>query len=196
LVIFYGPIYFIFSRDWMVAASCGIFLFASAIEYLRFRNSAFRKWFFHVFGTMLRESENRQLTGGFYVVTAIFLCSVMSLHSEAMAASSFLAFTLFIIGDAAAALAGKAVGRVKIGQKTIEGAVGCFLICLTLCWLVFSHLPSFADLWGKEITWGNALVISLSVSLLELFPFKYRGFSLNDNFYVPPIVAVIAMYAI
>jgi dolichol kinase len=196
LVIFYGPIYSFFSREWMVAASFGLFLFASAIEFLRFRNKAFRNWFTQVFGSMLRACESKQLTGGFHVVAAILICSVLSLHSEAMAASSFLAFTLFIIGDAAAALFGKAVGRIKIGQKTIEGAVGCFLICLILCWLVSSHLPLFADFWGKQMNLGYALALSLTVSLLELFPFKYRGIYLNDNLYVPPLVALFAMYAI
>lgn len=193
LVIFYWPIYSIFSREWMVAASFGLLCCASVVEYLRFRNGAFSQWFSRSFGSMLRENESSQLTGGFYVVAAILLCSVTSLYSESMAASSFLAFTLFIIGDAAAALVGKAVGRVKIGQKTMEGAVGCFLICLTLCWLVFPHLPLFADLWGKEITWGNAIALSAAVAILELFPIQYRGISMNDNVYVPPLVSVFAM---
>jgi len=193
LVIFYWPIYSIFSREWMVAASFGLLCCASVVEYLRFRNGAFSQWFSRSFGSMLRENESSQLTGGFYVVAAIFLCSVTSLYSESMAASSFLAFTLFIIGDAAAALVGKAVGRVKIGQKTMEGAVGCFLICLILCWLVFPDLPLFTNLWGKEITWGNTIALSTAVAILELFPIQYRGISLNDNLYVPLLVSVFAM---
>jgi len=31
---------------------------------------------------------------------------------------------------------------------------------------------------------------------LELFPLKYKGLFLNDNLYVPPLVALFAMYAI
>ena len=34
-------------------------------------------------------------------------------------------FFLFL-GDAAAALVGKSMGRIRIGEKTLEGALGCF----------------------------------------------------------------------
>jgi len=43
---------------------------------------------------------------------------------------------------------------------------------------------------------GHAIALSLTVSLLELFPLKYRGFNLNDNLYVAPLVALFALYAI
>ena len=78
----------------------------------------------------------------------------------------------------------------------MEGAVGCFLICLILCWLISSHLPLFGDLWGKQMNLWHAIALSLTVSLLELFPLKYKGLFLNDNLYVPPLVALFAMYAI
>ena len=122
-----------------------------AIEAARFRNSAFAKWYFDTFGSMLREEEKNKLTGATYVAAATFFCAWLSVIDEKMAASACMGLILFILGDAAAALVGKSIGSIRIGEKTLEGAVGCFLICLGLAFFAIPQLPGFVNKWGGTV---------------------------------------------
>jgi len=54
-------------------------------------------------------------------------------------------------------------------------------------------LPQFLEKWGGGITLYQALIIGASVALLELFPIKIGFLRLNDNLYVPVLVACIAV---
>ena len=120
------------------------------------------------------------------------ICSIISLHSEAAAVSAFLGLTFFILGDAAAALIGKAIGRVKICGKTLEGSIGCFLLCVILGVFIFPILPGFLDDWGGELSLVQVLSLSFAVSLLELVPIKILGVEINDNLYVPAVTSAVA----
>jgi len=108
------------------------------------------------------------------------------------AASAFLALSLLIIGDAAAALVGKAIGRRRIGEKTLEGALGCFALCLLLSLRVFPYLPELTLVWGN-IHLLQAVFLSALVAVLELFPFRAGKIVLNDNLYVPVIVTFVCI---
>ena len=142
----------------------------------------------------MRIEESNQLTGATYVLGGSAICSLISLHSDLASVCSFLCLTLFVLGDAAAAIVGKAVGRIKIGKKTLEGGIGCFLLCILLTGLLFPSLPLFSQLWGGSITLIQILIISAAVSILEFFPIKWKAFTLNDNLYVPGVSAVIAFF--
>ena len=99
---------------------------------------------------MLRQEESQQITGATYVLAGGLLCSLLALISESACAAAFLGFTLFVLGDAAAALAGKAFGRVRVGRKTLEGALGCYLLCVVLGAFLFPQLPTFLAVWGGD----------------------------------------------
>jgi dolichol kinase len=192
LGIFYIPIYYSFSRSDVAWSTLVILLLSIAIELFRFRSPAFGNWYFSSFGSMLREEEKSQLTGATYVAAGTFLCACLSLVSESFSAYAFLSLTLFILGDAAAALVGKSMGRVKVGKKTMEGAVGCFLLCLSLAYWIFPYLPKFTEVLGKPFSLVQLILISVTVSLLELFPIRVKQFTLNDNLYVPVLATCAA----
>ena len=101
-------------------------------------------------------------------------------------------YRLLRLGDAAAALVGKAIGRIRIGDKTLEGTLGCFFLCFFLSWLVFPALPYFTLLWGP-ITILDAFLLSALVAVLELYPIRFGKFVVNDNLYVPVVVTFAAM---
>ena len=195
LGIFYVPIYYSFSRSDVAWSTLAVLLLSIAIELFRFRSPAFGKWYFSSFGSMLREEEKFQLTGATYVAGGAFLCASLSLISEAFSAYAFLSLTLFILGDAAAALVGKSMGRVKVGKKTMEGAVGCFLLCLTLAYWIIPDLPKFTEVLGKPFSLVQLILICIIVSLLELFPIRVKQFTLNDNLYVPVLTTFAAAMA-
>jgi len=194
--VFYGPTYFHVCPRIIAAFCLGVLLLSFAIELFRFRSKIFGSWYFSTFGSLLREEERFQLTGATFVASSIFLCSFLSLQSERMAASAFLCMSLFVLGDAAAALTGKSMGRFAIGQKTLEGGLGCFGVCLVLSYLVFPILPGFLAKWGGGLSFGQCAVLALLVSVMELFPIKIRGYQMNDNLYVPVVATLFAYFAL
>lgn len=192
--IFYGPGYFGAERIWAcLLALCGM-SFAFLVEFARLKSSSFGTWFLGLFGSMMREEEDRKLTGATHLMTGSAICSLFSLYSEPAAACAFLGLTLFILGDAAAALAGKGVGRIKLGGKTLEGTLGCFLTCVLLSVCVFPNLPGFMVVWGESFTFLQVVSIALTVSVLELIPIKLFGVVINDNFYVPAVTSIVAIF--
>lgn len=191
--IFYGPGEFGFSREQVVWILLGTFLFSIAVDFFRLYAKSFRSWFFKSLGYMMRKQEETQLTGATYIIAGSLICSWISLASETFAASAFLSLTLFILGDAAAALCGKAFGRIRVGEKTLEGTFGCFLLCALLTGLVFPHLPMFLSKWDGVFNWMHIIVFPLGIALLELFPIKIGGIKLNDNLYVPAAVSLLVL---
>ncbi len=167
--IFYGPDFFEVERIWACILALSLTFFS-----------------------ILRKEEKHQLTGATYLIAGGAICSLISLQGEGAAACAFIGLTFFILGDAAAALTGKAFGRIKIGSKTLEGSIGCCLLCLVLGVFVFPELPGFLEGWGGELSLVQVLVLSFAVSLLELVPFKIPGVEINDNLYVPAVTSAIA----
>jgi dolichol kinase len=194
LSIFYGPLYADVHRFYACLIILLLLFCSLLIEFFRLRKSVFANWFSNNFGSMMRIEESNQLTGATYVLGGSAICSLISLHSDLASVCSFLCLTLFVLGDAAAAIVGKAVGRIKIGKKTLEGGIGCFLLCVLLAGMLFPSLPLFSKLWGGSITLIQILIISAAVSILEFFPIKWKAFTLNDNLYVPGVSAVIAFF--
>jgi len=190
--IFYGPGYFESDRVWAFLVVLFLMVFACLIEFARMKYDSFGNWFSGLFGAMMRKEEACQLTGATYLMIGALLCSLFSAYSEPAAACALLGLTLFVIGDAAAALVGKGMGRVKVGGKTLEGSLGCFLACLLLCLFLFPILPGFIEVWGGELTFLQVVLVALTVSLLELFPIKLFGLVINDNIYVPAVTSIVA----
>ena len=192
-LIFYGPGEFGLLRQQVVWILFGIFVFSITVDIFRLYAKSFRSWFFKLFGSMMRKQEATQLTGATYIIAGSLICSCISLASQPFAASAFLSLTLFILGDAAAALCGKAFGKIKVGDKTIEGAIGCFVLCFILTSLVFPHVPSFLTTWNGDFTWLHQILFPLGIALLELFPIKLGPITLNDNLYVPAVVSLLVL---
>lgn len=190
--IFYGPEWFSLSKEQVLWIVFAFLLLSLVIDISRLYWGFFRSVFFNLFGSMMRSQEETQLTGATYIIAGSFICSWISLLSDAFAASAFISLTLFILGDAAAALCGKGFGRVKVGDKTLEGAIGCFLLCFLLTFL-FLFLPSFLSKWGGEFTWIHMVLFPLGISLLELFPIKLGRLTLNDNLYVPAAISLLVL---
>ena len=190
--IFYGPEWFSLSKEQVLWIVFAFLLLSLVIDISRLYWGSFRSWFFNLFGSMMRTQEETQLTGATYIIAGSFICSWISLSGDAFAASAFISLTLFILGDAAAALCGKGFGRVKVGDKTLEGAIGCFLLCFLLT-LLFPYLPNFLSKWGGEFTWMHMVLFPLGISLLELFPIKFGRLTLNDNLYVPAAISLLVL---
>ena len=135
---------------------------AMTLDLLRLHAPRVRQFFRRFFGEMIREHEQLSLLGSTYLLLAALLA--IEIFPQPVAAAS-LGFT--VLGDAFAAMAGKAWGRTRLFKKTIEGALAGFAACLA--WAAFlagaGHLP-----------WVTVLCGAVAASLIELLPIP-----LDDN---------------
>jgi dolichol kinase len=135
---------------------------AIAIDLVRIHEDRVRDWFRRFFGQVIREHERFNLLGSTYLLLAALLA--IEVFPQAVAAAA-LGFT--VLGDAFAALAGRAYGRTRFFGKSLEGCAAGTLACLAwAAWLAAGgHLP-----------WGIAIAGALVASLVELLPIP-----LDDN---------------
>jgi dolichol kinase len=189
IAIFYGP-------RWSIPPLLisiilfTLFVTSVIIEALRFRIPKIQKTVLMVFGSMMRKEEHFKVSGWTWVIGAAFLCTILfNKHPHI----SFIALTLFIIGDAMAALVGIGLGKIRIGNKTLEGSLACFIMCLLLFYAVFPFIPGLLETWGSHkapalIIWVTSFVLTI----FELIPLKIAPkITINDNLAVPIIAGYI-----
>ncbi len=187
--IFYLPAMTDFPR-WGAPVILAVLFFGSIIvERLRFRYPAVQKIFHDSFGSMLRSEEKEKITGSTYIIGAGFICSIVFFQKPHI---SFMTLSMFILGDAVAALVGLSVGRIRIGKKSLEGSLACFALSLLLLKGVFPYLPLLLDYWDGRMPISIAFIGALSIALFELIPLRITPrFTINDNLAVPVITGGI-----
>jgi dolichol kinase len=167
-----------------------LFVLSITVESMRFRIPAIQKIILLVFGSMMRKEEHFKISGWTWVIGAAFLCSILFNKYPYV---SFMVLTLFITGDAVAALVGISIGRIKIGTKTLEGSIACFVLCVLLFYFLFPLVPGIMDAWkGNRIPLIIIWVTSAVITLFELIPLKITPkLIVNDNIAVPIIAGYI-----
>lgn len=191
VAIFYGPL--LSFPEYLVPIIL-FMLFASSVivEALRFKIPEVQRTVLNVFGSMMRKEEHFKVSGWTWVIGAAFLCTIL-FHNHAYI--SFIALTLFIIGDAIAALVGIALGRIRIGRKTLEGSLACFIICILLFYAVFPFIPGLLTTWGSNRAPTIIILItSFVITIFELIPLKIAPkIIINDNLAVPIIAGYVML---
>ena len=159
LIYFYDllPRWFIV-RGLLVATLVSI-----VIELARLHDPRVRAYFRLFFGNLIRNHEHRQLLGSTYLLIASVLTIELFAKPYAVAALGAL-----ILGDTAAALVGRTLGRVKLFGKSLEGSLACFTV-------------SFLFAWGVVgLDARTAALGMLAATLFEFLPIP-----LDDNFRIP-----------
>jgi dolichol kinase len=169
-----------------------LFISSVGVETLRFRMPVVQKTVLAFFGSMMRKEEHFVISGWTWVIGAALLCSILFRDSPHI---SFIVLTLFVGGDAMAALVGIGIGRIKIGKKTLEGSFACLIVCLFIFYNVFPLVPGLLDTWGgKNVPSLIIWVISFVITLFELIPLKIsQKFTINDNLAVPIIAGYVML---
>ncbi len=169
-----------------------LFLSSAIVETLRFQIPVVQKIFRRIFGCMLRQDEKAGITGSTYIICASLICSIVFYSQPHI---SFMSLSIFILADAAAALIGISMGRIKIGCKSLEGSMACLFLCIFMFYLVFPAVPGLLDVWNKEIPTPLIFITSLCITLLELVPMKItHHFKINDNLFVPVITGFVMIW--
>jgi dolichol kinase len=138
-----------------------LFVSSVVLEFARFRVPAIQNLFMTAFGSMLRKEESFKITGSTWIIGAAFLCSVLFAKTPYI---SFIVLSLFVLGDAAAALVGISIGRIKIGKKSLEGSLACFGICVLLAMAVFPLVPGLLAVWNGIFPLSMAVVTALVIT--------------------------------
>jgi dolichol kinase len=135
---------------------------AIILDLVRLQEQRVRRWFRTFLGGMLREHEEFNLLGSTYLLLAALLA--VGLFPRPVAAAA-LGFT--VLGDAFAAIVGKAWGRRRLFRGTLEGSAGGLVACLA--WATFLAVIG-------PLPWQVVLAGALAASLAELLPIP-----LDDN---------------
>lgn len=140
----------------------GLTALAILVDLLRIHEYRVRRFFREFFRGLIREHEKFNLLGSTYLLLAALLA--IEIFPLPIAAAA-LGFT--VLGDAFAAMVGKAWGRHRLFRKTIEGWIGGLVVCLLWAWFLVAagHLP-----------WNVVLAGAVVASLVELLPIP-----LDDN---------------
>ncbi|MBD3322193.1 MAG: hypothetical protein GF350_13930 [Chitinivibrionales bacterium] len=160
-------------------------------ELMRFRVPFAKKLADALFGSMMRPDEAKKFSGATYICMSSLICSLLFVKSPHVAA---MVLWLFIWGDAAAALVGISIGKIKIGDKSLEGSIACFACCLVLLLAVFPLVPGLLSSWSGRIPVSLSLITALAITLMELFPLKIAKLEINDNLTVPVIAGFLMIW--
>ena len=161
-------IYFFLIKDKNVMATILIILTLSSllIEYARLNRKGYVRFFFHKYlKSVLRSNELKgHLTGATWMLIG-FTFSVIIFDFEV----SVLALLFLSVGDAVAAVVGRALPFGKIWDKSILGSLSGFLFCVIFGLAINNTLSLQIIIFG-----------AISGMFIELIPLK-----INDNFSIP-----------
>ncbi|MBI5836609.1 MAG: hypothetical protein HZB25_05135 [Candidatus Eisenbacteria bacterium] len=155
------------SRKEAALALALVLLALLAVEVVRLRARLFGNFFRQLLGDALRRRERGELLGATYLVLG-FLVTILAFEKPvAVAACEFL-----VLGDTAAALVGKSVGRIRAFDKTLEGSLGCLATCGAAAWALSATVPA--------LPLQVALAGAVMATLFELLPVP-----MDDNLRIP-----------
>ncbi len=169
-----------------------LFFGSIIIEILRFKYQALQNIFYRYFGCMLRKEEKSCMTGSTYIIGAAMFCSIFFYNYPHV---SFMVLTMFILGDAFAAIVGLSIGHTRVFGKTLEGSMACFFLCVIMLLAIFPHLPLLLDSWNSRVPLPLVFITSICITVFELIPLKIgRKITINDNLAVPVISGAIMIF--
>jgi len=173
------PITYIFieSREFFIWFLAALTIVMFAIDYIRFKNPEFKKFYLSFLGDILRPHEvnkkKAMFTGGTYLILAFLICVII--FPKPVAVMSML---VLVVCDSFAAIFGKLLGRTKIGAKSLEGSAGFFFSGLAVIILT----PKMTDNNTEYVIAAASVLIT---TFFELIPLK-----LDDNITIPVFFGV------
>jgi glycerol-3-phosphate acyltransferase PlsY len=160
-------LYYLMGRDRALAFYTVLFVTVLGLDIIRLAIPAVNRFIFTWFGSFIRRNEEHKLTGTAPYILGIGLSLYFYATPVATVAICFLAF-----GDMAATTVGERYGKIKIGDKSLEGttAFAVAAICAGLL-LMFAgvHLLTWVTILGALVAAG-----------VELLPLR-----INDNLVIP-----------
>jgi len=177
LSLIYLAAYFVLGRGLALAAIGAWIVLEGGIEVLRLSRPALNDALMRLFGGIHREDEERRISGILWTALGCALTiAAFGARPRAVAAGVLC----LALGDSAAALVGKRLGRVQIGlcgrRKTLEGSLACLAACLAAGWA--------CGFRGAALCLG-----ALSAAAVELLPVP-----IDDNLWLAFLPAAVFFF--
>ncbi len=144
-----------------------LFLLTVLVEGLRLWIPAMNRIFVSLVGPMLKDMEVKRPTGVGYFLGGVLVCLLFFDLEVALASIVILA-----VGDPAAAAVGQRWGRIRMGEKSLEGAVAFIAVALSAGVIL-------QDFW-PNVSPGLFATGTLIGALVECLPSK-----IDDNLIIP-----------
>lgn len=172
-------------RETALVAGGAVAAVAVAADVLRARSPGFARFIGRWFGWMMRAEEQPDvpgpvvLNGATWVLVTAFLLALLFPLRVGMPV-----FIAFMLGDAAAALVGRAVGKHRWPgtRRTVEGSAAFVAVALA----VLLALPAVAGAAVVRPSLPVAVAVAVAMAAVEALPVR-----LNDNVRVPLVGAVL-----
>lgn len=146
------------------------------LEALRLRNVGVNQWLIRRFGGIHREKEVTRPSGIFWTLLGCFLTALFVPERDIVIA----AMLYLTVGDGLAGFVGRSWGRLRIGAKSVEGSLACFLGAWAVGALVLT----------PPVGRPEALIGALLVTLIEALS------SAPDDNLTIPLLSGVALHFI
>ena len=125
---------------------------AIIIEIVRARSVAFGELFHRRTGRLLRDHEHHRWSGATWLLLSFLLSAALFDRPTAIAAMWAVA-----VGDAAAAIVGRTIGRHHLGtsRKSLEGSIACTMISALGAFMVAQLSPAQSIVAGIAAALGE-----------------------------------------
>jgi len=156
--------YFITDKNQMAAFVLVFAIIFIIIDFARMRLELVKKIFNKLFNSMMRKHEiSGRFTGAPWVL--IIAVPVIYFLPKEIA---ILSLVYMSVGDIAAAIVGLSFGKTKMGEKSLEGSIGCLTVCISAA-LLLNLVP---------------LTISMSGAVMATV-FEALPLDIDDNILIP-----------
>ena len=172
-------IYYFISRDIALLLLVPLFSGFFLVDLLKNFYPPVSKWYHNTFDAMLRthELEKKPYLNGATFITMGALILVLFFPKIIVVAS----FSMVSISDTFAAIIGKAFGKHRLGEKSIEGSLAFFLSSL----LIVAVVP--------ELNLFIGIVMALSATMTEALMVRIGSVKIDDNLSIPLVSASVGM---
>ena len=146
----------------VVVSLLGVMLaVAVVVEVARVQSPRVRGHFTRTFDPVLRAHEHVRVSGATWLIVAFLAAAVLLPKPVAIAAMWAVS-----VGDAAAALVGRWLGRIQVfgSLKTLEGSTACAVATF------------IGARWLAELSWGACVAAAIAAAIAE-----WPGEPLDDN---------------
>ncbi|WP_076792001.1 diacylglycerol/polyprenol kinase family protein [Chlorobium sp. KB01] len=169
-------IYYFITRELALLLLLPLFAGFFLVDLLKNFVPPVSKWYHKTFDSMLRtheiKGEKNHLNGATCITLSALLLVLFFPKIIAIAA-----FSMVAVSDTLAAIIGKAFGKHRFGQKSIEGSMAFFLSAL----LIMKFIP--------EINPGIGFAMALVATVTESFVLRIGSFRIDDNLSIPLVSA-------
>ena len=164
----FPTLYVFLDKELVLPVAVAAAVVAIALEVARFRSDRLNRGLMKLFGPLTKTAEGRAVFGSTWMLAATAICIAVIDRPFAILALYFLS-----LGDPAAALIGERFGSVRIGKKSLEGALAFLAVAVA----IGSTLLAGA----VETAYPVMLIGAGAAALAELTPLA----GADDNFKVP-----------